>query len=556
MKLMGLFVFLLMFFGYGAAQDFPGKSGDMSGARNVNPDPNGEPWLVGGMNVTPEVLEKLQTIPEWPGPRGLSKISAVAALPDHVYNHQNPEFPPTISQVGNCCSAASGIGYCYTYESNLVKGAPASSANNICAYGFVFDFLNGGNNQGIWYYDAWDITKKTGCLSKPDFGGMLEDDSKGMNQTKWGNGYKQYHNAYCACRDSAYYIIKVGTPAGLTKLKQWMFDHGRGDKKGGVAVFSWYATHTFSKIPTGMPDAGKKILTSVSGNEVTEHAMTFAGYDDRIGTSSSELGAVLLQNSWGNSYGDQGHCWVPYKYLSSSDGIWNSQVYVIEVRPHMVKLDYKVTMTHNQRNQIQIKIGFANGATATSAATNSIVGGGKSLGAFNYCGGSYPMEGKGGSPTIEIGLDATDFYNAMTSNQAVFFLTVTSKGGVGSIDSFSLMDYSNDAQVKEIPCSQKNVAIATGATTLSIPFAKPSTIAEGLSGVLPVSEKIEIKGRSIYVPFNGKSSIALTNLQGRALKPFQTDGRGWFSLGKIVSKGKYVLTVKNRTTSAIAVTFQ
>jgi hypothetical protein len=551
-----LSVLLLLPFGIVSAQPIPPDLGAAPDVRNVNPDPNGEPWLVGGMKVTPEVLEKIKSIPEWPGPHGLSKVLASDTLPDHVYNHQNPEFPATFSQIGNCCSAASGIGYCYTYESNLVKGTSATSPDNISAYGFIYDFLDNGKDQGCWYYDAWDIAKKTGCLSKTDFGGTLEDGTKGMNETRWGNGYAAYHNAYSMCRDSAYYIIKVGTPAGLTKLKQWMHDHGRKDKKGGVAVFSWFATHTFSKIPSGMPDAGKKIVTAVSGNEVTEHAMTFAGYDDRIGASGSELGALLLQNSWGTSFGDQGHCWVPYKYLSSSDGIWNSQVYVIEVRKHTVKLDYKVIMTHNQRNQIQIKIGFANGTAATAASTTSLIGGAKSLGAFNYCGGAFPMEGNGGKSTIEIGLDATDFYNAMTSSQARFFLTVTSKGGTGSIDSFSLMDYSSDSTAKEIPCTQKNVAITVGTTTLSIPYSKPVVAAEMKAQNQHANGKIKIQGKRIFVPFNEKSTIGITNMQGRMLKSFQTEKSGWYSVQGLTLKGKCVVTIRNRTQETITGSFQ
>jgi hypothetical protein len=547
-KSSGLFVFCAAIFCLSSVYADTNAS---QAVRNVNPDPNGEPWLVGSMKVTPEVLARVESISEWPGRRGLSKMSADVTLPDHVYNYQNPEFPPTFAQIGSCCSAASGIGYCYTYESNLIKGASATSADNLCAYGFLYDFLDNGKDQGCWYYDAWDIAKKTGCLSKTDFGGVVEDGPKGMKQTKWGNGYQMYHNAYSICRDSSYFTIKVGTADGLTKLKRWMYDHGRGDKKGGVAIFSWFATHTFSKIPSGMPDAGKKIVTAVSGQDVTEHAMTFAGYDDRIGPSTSQLGAVLLQNSWGATYGDQGRSWVPYSYLSSTDGIWKSTVYVTEVRPHTVKLDYKVTITHDQRNLIQIKVGFANSANATSAASSCLIGGGKTIAAFNYCGGAFPMEGSGGSSTIEIGLDATDYYNAMTAAQATFFLIVTSKGGTGNIGSFSLMDYSSGSQPKEIPCSQKNVAIATGTTTLSIPYFKPSaTAVKDPPSLQSAKSSIAIKDRLLFLPSGGTNEIRVTDLQGREVTSFHAQGPGWVPIKAKVPRGEYFITVKNQTLGA------
>jgi hypothetical protein len=504
--------------------------------RNVNPDPNGEPWLVGAMEVTPDVLKKVKNIPAWPAPVQSS------TLPDHVYNYRNPEFPPTFSQIGGCCSAASGIGYCYTYETNVLRQVSATSADNLCAYGFIYDIVNGGADNGIWYYDAWETTKKTGCVSKTDFGNVLEDDSHGLKESKWANGYLKYHNAFSQCVDSSYYIIKVGTDSGLTRLKQWMFDHGRGDKKGGVAVFSWIATHYFSTIPAGMPDAGKKILTSIGSGDVTEHAMTFAGYDDRIGPSSSELGAVLLQNSWGNSYGDSGRCWVPYKFLQQAQtGIYNNQVYVIDVRKHQVKADYKISITHNQRNQIQLMAGLSNSPSAAAPTTSAAY----NKWAFNYSGGAWPMEGNGGSSTLEIGLDVSDYYGQMTGNQATFFLIINSKGGTGTINSFSLMDYSGDS-VKEIPCPQTNVAIATGKTTLSITYTKPPVAAmtPAVASRIPADIRISAD-RGIYLPLAGHSTVMVRDLRGRLLHSFEINGSGWHSMPSMVPGGTYIISVKN-----------
>jgi hypothetical protein len=128
---------------------------------------------------------------------------------------------------------------------------------------------------------------------------------------------------------------------------------------------------------------------------------------------------------------------------------------------------------------------------------------------------------------------------------------VTSKSGTGSIDSFSLMDYSSGPQVIEIPCSKKNVEIVTGTTTLSIPFSKPVVAVMGLPGKHSLKERILTHDESIYVPFDGKSTITITNIQGRTLSSFQTDKHGWFSLRDMVSKGKYLVSVKNRTVKTI-----
>jgi C1A family cysteine protease len=42
------------------------------------------------------------------------------------------------------------------------------------------------------------------------------------------------------------------------------------------------------------------------------HAMTCMGYDDR-------RKAWLVRNSWGDDWGDAGHCWIPYAYLADPD---------------------------------------------------------------------------------------------------------------------------------------------------------------------------------------------------------------------------------------------
>lgn len=46
------------------------------------------------------------------------------------------------------------------------------------------------------------------------------------------------------------------------------------------------------------------------------HAIVAAGYDDSIPINSSEKGALLIRNSWGKSWGDQGYAWLSYKYIT------------------------------------------------------------------------------------------------------------------------------------------------------------------------------------------------------------------------------------------------
>jgi C1A family cysteine protease len=44
------------------------------------------------------------------------------------------------------------------------------------------------------------------------------------------------------------------------------------------------------------------------------HALTAVGFDDRR-RIRSDKGALLVRNSWGTAWGDQGYGWLPYSYV-------------------------------------------------------------------------------------------------------------------------------------------------------------------------------------------------------------------------------------------------
>jgi C1A family cysteine protease len=45
------------------------------------------------------------------------------------------------------------------------------------------------------------------------------------------------------------------------------------------------------------------------------HAVVAVGYDDEMDVEGSKGGALLIRNSWGTDWGDDGYGWLPYEYV-------------------------------------------------------------------------------------------------------------------------------------------------------------------------------------------------------------------------------------------------
>lgn len=451
--------------------------------RNINPDPKGEPWLVGGFRELSEA--EIQKIPELI----LPEMSKRNVLPSRVNNAQKKYFRGIVLQADGSCAQNSGVAYVFTYEINFLKGIPSNDSVNLYPSHFTYNFLNGGDGKnGSNYTDGWQIIRENGVPSLKVYGGLNPFGDKG-----WMSGYEKYESGMHN-RVNDYYRINTGTPEGLITLKRWLYDHGNGSEAGGLACFSAGIARAVTRpIPLGLYEQKKRIITSWS--DPVDHAMTFVGFDDSVRFDFNndqkftndidingdsvvdmrdwEIGAMILANSWGLSWGDSGFAYCPYRLLAmkvSEGGISGKQVYVV-----VPKADYQPQMTarirlnHNKRNQLTIRLGVAEYINAEKPDFQL------SFTAFSEKGGPYPLQNLL-NDTIELGLDITPLISQTICEPVVFFLNIIEDdgdtSGYGNLLSWSICDFRSDKKIYY--AKDTGLALVNNGTTTSVMIINPN----------------------------------------------------------------------------------
>ena len=394
------------------------EEGGWTGLLNTNPDPNGEPWIVGSLPpLTPEEEAYFKSIPYFTvgdAPR--------ADLPATVQHTTSPYFRPIFNQWGGSCGQASGIGYHYTFERNQTLNRPYNSnQDNVSAYIFTWNFVNDGINQGSWPVWGYDIARYMGVARESDFSW-----TGGTYYTNWMSGYSEYLNAL-ECRVKANSIVQFDI-SDVESIKNWLYDKGTGTgTHGGIitmaAAWPW---DTSATIASG-PFAGQKVVTQCP--EGSDHAVTIAGYSDEI-TVGTITGAFLVVNSHGTTWGNSGSVWVMYDAFDTTKSYY---LYSMEVESHDPLLVIKAVVTSNTRNTIDIKTGYAAQTGASTPASTTAI-----PRAFNKTGGAYPMQGSGQSSTMEIAFDATSYIPYLSNGNGTIFLQIQ---GTGTVDSLSVYYY-------------------------------------------------------------------------------------------------------------------
>ena len=421
-------------------------------------------------------------------------------IPPVINNSQTYFFPYVFYQEEYSCAQASSLVYLFTYELAVRRNRTVLFDTPYEKYHipshFAWNFYN--NNQsfhGVSFMDTWHLIRTAGSPFTPDWGTSYFGGS-----SKWMSGYNKY---YEGMKNRIVEMVAFPTNSilGIQTLRHWLANHGVNDPYGGCANIFVSTVNPSLTLPSGTPEAGKFLITNY-GNPT--HSVTIVGYNDSIRYDFNsdgmytntiditgdgvvdihdwEIGGVIICNSHGEEWGNNGFAYLPYKILARTTeegGVWNACAYGVQVRDEVFpQITYKATIKHDRRNMIKVSAGISSNIN-DSLPQRTI-----DFGVFNYQGGPYYMQGNAQEihKTLELGLDVTPLLNFMTPNTPYkFFLIVEENDpngqGTGEIINFSLMDYTAPTPV-ETPCTLTNIGIINNATTRvsvvkSINFTKP-----------------------------------------------------------------------------------
>ena len=432
---------------------------------NLNPNPTGTPWYLD--NYTPPQNK------EYMSDKTINDIldKSMETLPSRIDHTYSKYMRPIFSQSGGSCGSSARICYQFAYELNNFRNLKADNLKT--QYPSHFTWLVTGQNSNkeemakfngvpsALYYNGNTVSTKYGG----DVGWPSVDEAPDYG---WMNGYNRWFNAMHNRLDKTL-LLTLETPEKLEVLKQWMNNHhdDLDFQRGGIAGAGCAISGcTINTIPNQFNGGGEQIVTKW-GNQV-DHATTWSGYDDsvaydfngdgkitndidlnadgKIDMADWERGALIMLNSWGDGWANNGTVYVPYRFLKIYNYMKADLWYIRkDYKPNTV---LKVKMNYSERVNLKLSIGIASDSIAE--VPDKLV----ACHHFIYAGnGKVPMLGRWADGNIhdepmEFGIDLSELdFGIDTSKPYKLFFNVKTKNftnGIGKVENLEILKYSDD----------------------------------------------------------------------------------------------------------------
>ncbi|MBW7858453.1 MAG: hypothetical protein H3C43_09210, partial [Leptonema sp. (in: Bacteria)] len=206
------------------------------------------------------------------------------------------QMPPVVNQgQQNSCVAFSVGYYTHSYLENQSRNwgydtpAYGGSGNHVFSPAFIYNQINGGQDNGSYFDDALKLVINQGAApwSVMPYSEKDYRTKPNQNQKTVAAGYKSQ------------------------SYRRLPFDNLEAVKSelaaGRPVIFGITIDDAFYNLKKG------QVYDKPSGQVYGGHAMTLVGYDDAKVSPKGDKGAFKLVNSWGKDWGDNGFGWVSYK---------------------------------------------------------------------------------------------------------------------------------------------------------------------------------------------------------------------------------------------------
>ena len=224
-----------------------------------------------GLNKTPEILYKSSKTK-------YVKEQEDEVLPENVDLSKN--FPvPGMQGMQSSCTAWASAYALKTFHEKVERNWGFSN-KTMFSPAFVYNQINGGNDQGAYISDALDVIVKQGCASFSTMKYDQDDYSTQPSQEAIKEASKYKAKSYAKLNKD-----------NINSLKEIL------NKKNGFVIGA-YITQSFYDYKGG-------VYSKQTGGSMGGHAMVVVGYDDN-------KNAFKIMNSWSETWGDKGYCWVEY----------------------------------------------------------------------------------------------------------------------------------------------------------------------------------------------------------------------------------------------------
>ncbi len=449
-----------------------------------------------GTGLSPPTAEEWKDIAE--NAHIIDGISSYGAVPSFVDNSATPWFPPIGNQGSQGSCVAWAVGYYVktyqeakeyswdlsgaTWEGGYYGHPTESYQNRIMSPAFVYNLVNGGENEGSNFEEAIQVICNVGISSWQKMPYTVSNPLVPSDYRTWPSEAAWTEAPSYRCNNSySYQYLYANTDEGISSLKNWL-------ASGNLALIAVDAYQY-----DNLTDAD--VLTSDNYQTVElNHANTIVGFNDSITyMENGELrsGAFKVANSWGKTSSwenvHDGFYWMSYETMKELSGPSNPCIIFQDLIGYQPDLLATFGITHTKRSECQITLGLGTpSSTIVSKRFDSYVSG-----------GAYPF------PSNNIVFDITEFKDSMTGlyNQPIY-LKVRDVGTstTGTITYFAV-DNSIATGTPTPTINYTNVYL-----TLNYSAASPTLTLSFTSG--PASGAITLNG----VGFTAGSSVNIAYL--------------------------------------------